>query len=549
MKWSRKATQETIGSDDFPHAPTPSALKTQLAVCAEEGPFELSSQIVDTLERLPGSSLTAVQRFRLIELCSNAASHLQSDLNGSLAGCGLPLPSDKIKLLSRCAETYWLIAQCYKNVTEQFVSRGDHHLRDATYLLRACYRGLTNLVEYVLVDYERYAKVRKGVWLDIHKFYCVALSEGLHDVQVDVREVRSFQTVEHVYKKVLLLGLSDPFRHPPRGLMQIYSRLDGWARLASLTTTPPDSGRCSFTVNPELDRPAMPTLPQTTIRPQLNERYLITRDLVDRLKMQHRRAARMIWKRVERSDGITKELGSIELLRRLIVNWGLHPIRNAARTRTSKSCDVVVGVKSVCTVLNGFKPLVGKETGTSGKWISTMKRALTRPLLGSDDFLWIVNTWSIEDESEWGWRVCAAANITANHLRIGELVAIRTGYDWPIGSVRWAQSDGDNNLFLGIKKIKGSAHPALTCRLQTDNPRSRELHPALLLVDESDAGRTFSLLCDKRLYLPMGAYFVQLVGQKDRRAFESTDVRLSTRSFVWFEVRESEAEVYSSRAN
>lgn len=549
MKWSRQATRETVGSDDSPYAPTPFSLKTQLAECAEEGPFELCSRIVDTLEKLPRSLLTADQRFRLVELCSNAASHLRSDLDRSLAGPGLPLPNDTIKLPSRCAETYWLIAQCYKNVTEEFISRGDDHLRDATYLLRACYRGITNLVEYLLIDYERYAKIRKGVWLDIHKFYYIALSEGLHNIQVEVHEDQPFQTIEHVYKKVLLLGLSDPFRYPPRGLVQIYSRLDGWAPLAFLTTTPPGSGRCSFTVNPEIDRPAMPTLPQTTIRPRLNERYLTTRDLVDRLKMQHRSATKMVWKRVERSEGITKELGSIELLRRLIVNWGLHPIRHTARTRRCKSCDVVVGVKDVCTVLNGFKPLIGKKTGTPGTWINTMKRALTRPPLGYDEFSWIVNTWNIEDESEWGWRVCAAANSTANRLRIGELVAIRTGYDWQIGSVRWAQSDGDNNFTLGIRKIKASARPALTCRLQTDNTLARRFHPALLLVDKTDAGRTCSLLCDKRLYLPMGAYLVQLVGQKDRRAFESTDVRLSTRSFVWFEVHESKAEMYSSRAN
>jgi len=428
------------------------------------------------------------------------------------------------------------------------VSGGDHHLGDATYLLGGCYQGIANLGEYLLVEYERYARARKGVWLDIHRFYRLAVSADLHNNEIEPRGDQPSQTVEHVYKKVLLLGLSDPFHHPPRRPFQIYSRLDNWARLAWLTTMPPASGRCSFTVNPEVDRPAMPTPEKATIRPQLNEQYLVTRGLVDMLKTQHRRAVKMAMKRVEHAEGATKELESIELLRRLVVNWGLHPIRHTARTQTCKGCDMVVGIKSVCTALNGFKPLTGRKTGTSGKWVKVMKRVIARPPSDFSDFAWSVNTWNIEDENEQGWRLGAAANTVASRVRVGELVALRIGYDWQIGCVRWAQNNDGNRLCLGIRKILGSARPAFAYRLPNDEPPARNLEPALLLADRINDGYRYSLLCDKRLYRPMGSYLVQPVGEKDRSVFESTDVRLSTHSFVLCEVRRPEDELSSRPA-
>jgi hypothetical protein len=105
---------------------------------------------------------------------------------------------------------------------------------------------MASLGEHLLINYECYAKARQGSWLKIHKLYNIARAEGVHDTTVE-SDSGPARTVEHIYKRLLLLGLSDPYRYPFRGLGRIYENLEEWASLASLTTTAENSGRCLFT--------------------------------------------------------------------------------------------------------------------------------------------------------------------------------------------------------------------------------------------------------------------------------------------------------------
>lgn len=521
--------------------PKPSVVRAWLAEVAREEPADRTDRLTEILDTLRRSTLPPELRFRSAEICREEVARLRHDLDLLLAGLSLPLHPDKEKLSRKCADTHWLLANCYMRVATELASRHKPVRSDATYLPRSCYWGMASLGEHLLINYECYAKARQGSWLKIHKLYNIARAEGVHDTTVE-SDSGPARTVEHIYKRLLLLGLSDPYRYPFRGLGRIYENLEEWASLASLTTTAENSGRCLFTVDPALDRPAMPALPRSRIRPEVNEKWLVTRQLVDKLKQEHEKAVKDAALRHDNPSAITAELDSLELLRRVIVHWGLHPIRANARTPIYKTCEVVVGLKQVCAALNGFQSVRVETRGSMTTFMNMIKGTFSSAP-ESIDGARITNHWEIADESERGLRIIAGDDKGIGRISVGELIAFRsgTGADWTLGHVHWAQAGHDKRLSLGIRRIGVGAQPVLIGRLQTGTPPGGAGDPALLLVTETRSGRTVSLLCAKNLYFPTGTYLVHQVLDGGERVIEATNVILSTRSFVWFEVCKPQA--------
>lgn len=510
------AVADMPGSED---APTPSVVRSWLVQTAQGSAAPRVEGLAAVLDKLRIGSLPAESRFVSIELCREELTTARRELEGSLDGLSLPLHPDKEKLSRRWAEIYWLLSACYLRVASDIVSADDGR-GDARQLLRSRYWGIASLAEHLFINYKRYAKPRQGVWLDIHRLYNIAQSEGVHDAPVFPGS-NPVQTVEHIYKRVLLLGLSGPYRHSLQGLTQIHEHLDAWAPLAFFASTVTDPGRGVFIVDPALDRPAMPALSRSRIRPEFNERWLVTRELVDALKRQYRKAEKEAVPRI-RQESMTEELDSLELVRRLIVSWGLHPIRSTTRTRTRKRCEVITGVNSVCVALHALR---SGTDGTPTVFISKFKEWLdargveARP----EDLAW---HWEIVDESERGLRFIvddSKSGITS----VGELIAFRArpSGPWRPGHIHWAQTDDQGRLSLGIRRIEAQAEPVLIGRLSEGLPASAR-NPGLLLVRESDNRRTVSLLCDKSLYLPTSTYRVYQSHAADGHLMEPTSVLL-----------------------
>jgi hypothetical protein len=542
MLWSHRTVTKSTGVGGPMERLGPDSVQTWLSALADEEPSERTDRLTQLLEKLRAGPLSPEERYRAVENCRRETTRLKRELDRSLAGLTLPLPVEKEQFSRKCAETHRLLAECYKNLA---IGAAEDPVRmNAACLMECCYWGIASLGEYLLINYERYLKVRQGIWQEVHQFYGIARSEGMHDIPLD-EHARPRQTVEHIYKRVLLLGLSNPFRHPFRGQTQAYARLDRWATLTELATTPPNSRRCLFTVDPSLDRPALPVLSHKRARPHFNEFWLNTLQLVSYLKRRHDKAIDQAVRQLGDPGNVTEELDSIEMLRRMIVNWGIHPIRSDSRTRTYKTCDVVVGLKAVCLALNSFEPLAGQERMGPSAALTNMLRGRFDPeSVTRTDAPEISTQWEIADESRRGLRMVCGDCTTPPNISIGEVVAVRTqrSPQWSVGIVNWAQTSEDNRLSMGLEVIPVPAQPVSIFRLQTDGPPARTRNEALLLIHEAENKRTVSLLCHKSVYYPTAIYLLRIPKGQGERVVEATNVRLSTRSLVWFEVSKPRAD-------
>jgi hypothetical protein len=536
MRWSSRTDVEHAAPAPLPNAAhkPPGSPRP-----AEEDPSRLPEELNALLARLRGHGRPDNAWFAAIDDCREKALGQKHDLDRSLAGLTLPLRPELQAAARRCADNYWTLARCYLEAAEMSETDASAAV-DPARLALTCYRGMESLAEYLMINYERYSRIRKGAWLDVHKLYGIALSEGVQHLPVGAES--SPHTVEHEYKRLLLLGLSDPFHYPFRGLVRIYDHLEQWAALASLSSTSTTPGRCLFVVDPALDHPASPALPHSRIRPQFNEKWLGTRELVDHLKREHEKAVNTaVSEHGGRPQGITENLDSIDLLRRLVVHWGLHPIRRSARTRTYRNCDVVIGLKQVYTTLNALNPTDNPAGSGSGSKMSHMIKGTFGQQLYKAEHTPLLQQWEITDESEYGFRLLADDPQSAGRVAVGELVAVRSdsSRDWCLGNIHWAQTedlgDGREALSAGIKKIPVPARPAIIAHIDTEKSPGPP-GPALLLMEEGGPKPVVSLLCNRGAYSPTGMYLVRRVEDGQEYIVEATNVKLATRAFVWFEI-------------
>jgi hypothetical protein len=508
--------------DDPPRA----ARDTRLLDGGTDQPAARAQRLLQVLAEVRRGRQSIPERYDILRQCLTFAAALRKRLDELGGNATLPPPSDQVRLARHCADAYRLMSDCFRTIAEEFAALEAGPLSDANRISHSCFWGINCLGHYIVIRSDRYLKPGTGVWLDVHRLYDLAVSEGLEALPLRGRFKR-IHTVDSAYKRVLLLGLSDPFQHPDRGLGRLYDKLNEWAPLTHLSTADKPTTRCLFLVDPRLDRPASPALSQAAVRPEFNQKWFVTRDLITRLKQEFDQA-------VARPDNVSRarqtvgadELRSVEFLRRMIVRWGVHPVRTGARRKTTMTCNLVSGLKSVCMALDSNRLM---PTAAAG-------HPASESAAGND--AGIQTSWEIEDESDNGLKLVSRP---AGSFGIGvdDLVAVSTDRspDWSVGTVHWAQTDESGVVALGIRMFAQTVRPVLLHRLHAGASRMQK--DALLLVEHSDDGLRRSLICLPAAYDSAAVYLAKLPGSRGEFVVEAGNVLLSSRAFVWFEVIKS----------
>jgi len=516
---------------------TPSDINSRLKAIDHGDLPRRMTQLTGLLENLRRNLDTGKATFDAVGHCRDFASRLRQEMDDDLVGLSLPIPSEKSQTARRCGHIYQLLASCYKESVSAFGSATDTSTRQLT---ESCFWGIACLGDYLTVNYERYLPVEPGTWLDIHELYDITKSEGVNQEPVATTSQQT-RTVEHKYKQVLLLGLSDPFQHPFRCLSRAYAQFDDWATFVHLTTDS-RSRRCSFAVDPKLDYPATPAMSHARINPERNEKWLDTVELVKRLKREYEKVvhrAAQSFDNVERNDG---ELQLVDFYHRMIVRLGVRPIRNSARTRGSETCHLVIGLRSVCMALNDMALPGGSERQSRASTVNMIKGTFGAQQFKVASTAIVSEGWEIEDESQEGLKL-SRRGADGPGVAIGDLVAVKneSSLDWRVGTIHWAKH-AESGLTLGIKRIVNQVLPVLTHGMHIDNVSKQTNSPALLIVDNPERSLSRSLICEPDLYQPGGTYLVNLLDNKGEMIVQATSLVLCTRSFVWFEVVKPQAD-------
>ncbi|MEA1889398.1 MAG: hypothetical protein U9N50_06400 [Pseudomonadota bacterium] len=381
------------------------------------------------------------QRLELLDWIRPLITKTATAVRAAIADGKLPLPDYVMTHIDALGRVYAIMADLYKGTVMSLASRVLQDSEESPEsrkelhedLILACYGAINYLAEQLRAFYESYKPAPAGIWHEIHHVYTYSrfILDISGDSGVNEEKMRDeFFLIEHVYKRSLLLGLCNPYHFPVVAFGELNRNLNKWAHLCTLEhDIHTAKQQCMFSVDSESDYPAVPVLSHSGDLATA-ERFSVlnTKELVNALKREVDLLAHLAF------DGpVTnvsqKAMHRVEMLRRLILNWGKHPVRQDARKNRDGKCEAVAGYKEVM-----------------GEMGSMLVTAVKKGPMNDQRTCMIIN------DSEMGCQVELKTD-KGSRFKIGDMVALRDSRDlnqWSLAVVRWARYTDENRIRVGM---------------------------------------------------------------------------------------------------
>ena len=443
------------------------------------------------------------QRLELLDWIRPLISNTAYAVREAIDEGQLPLPVHVLNHVDGLARIYAIMADVYKSVLLSLASQvlrnseetyqGRKEIHDD--LILACYGAISFLADQLRAAYEGYRPAPESIWHEIHHIYNYArfIIDLSSNSGVNEEKMRDeFFLIEHIYKRSLLLGLCNPYHFPVDAFGELNRSLNKWAHLCTLDHDAHLAEQtCMFSVDSESDYPAAPVLSHSG-ELATTEQYSVlnTKDLVATLNNDINLLAQEAFDHSGKSSS-GKFLQRIEMYRRLVMNWGKHPVRQDVRHDNQGMCEAVSGYRNIMK-------------GMGSMLVTALKKT---PLEKS-------RCCTITDASEMGYQVEMSSS-SSSRFRIGDMIAVRDEKQleqWSLAVVRWARYTRNNNIRVGIF-IMG--HQAERYRLQVELASDQT-------IDVMSVSGTSNFPSDKKILLvPTGIYrpgkVMQLMGGENHR--------------------------------
>ena len=303
--------------------------------------------------------------------------------------------------------------------------------------------------------------------------------------------------------------------------------------MVSLTKKKPvaENNNSMFIIDLNSDFPAAPYFQSTTDIKDGNFLILDTSDLMDRLNTELKSIMHNIAGGLK---GITQvqTFERMEILRHIVVSWGMHPVRKAKREDVGLDCKIVFGLTNVFSILH---PELGKGGSNEIDFDSTAEIQMALgvfqerfgKVVDKNSFL---SSWKIGNESSGGYSL-THTNSSTKELRVGDILALKKKEDtcWNICIVRWAMEDKDGQLQAGVFKIGTDAMPISMKPLESNKEFLRLEYTAALHIPEAKSfSNTDLIIAQKTVYSPNRTLYMRR-GDNDRLVI-ATSLVVSSRS-------------------
>ncbi len=466
---------------------------------------ETAQQVYQALTDFNGLHMAVHDRLKLMELFRAPVLYIGDALKKHYIGQPLPLPdkSRRIAELARVILTQMIIG--YKIVMAEVLAGRTTHL-DVKARLTAAHRTLSYLGHLLTHAYRVYGPQPSGIWREMHQLYLYAEQSDLHETAVADAEYSliTAATVGEVYRKILLLTLASPYRLRPGEVDLVYAALERWTPYSVLSDARgPDPSRWLFVTDLDQDKP--PTyLALHGHKDLLSCRLLDTQNLTSLLREQlaQTRATRArYWQNADTPP-------PQDVLRRLMLAWGVIPKRRFARSKKSSQVMVTVGLSAAHYFISQRTPDAtaaphGARNTPPIEPVFTRRAHFGSQPLGASpdvpafaqaeptDLYWKMQaraeqktapktdpaqeyryqTWVMEDVGVGGYRL-RWDSVEPTSARVGEVIAAQEleevqVHQWAIGVIRWIKCSG-TRLEVGIQILAPSAEALGTLNTKAD---------------------------------------------------------------------------------
>ncbi len=488
------------------------------------------------------SNLKIKGRLLLLKQLEELVTNVLHAVRAKRIGITLPIANQDVKLLGAVDGLLRDLICGYNSVIDEAQgSIGFMRAASKAQFTEACYGSISIQTRRLMLSYESYRPVRKGIWSQIHLVYSIARESDSETfpIQVESSDSTYQSSIEHIYKRAILIGRSDPYHFSFRGVTRLFDSLEKWPEMVKLTheaVEPKNQGM--FLIDLVSDFAAAPYFQNS--KEFSDGRFLIldTTELMERLNKELKSVMHSITSGLK---GINQVQGfeRMEILRHIVVSWGMHPIRQAEREDLSTDCKIVFGLTNIFSILH---PDLDADEVDEIDFDSTVEIQMVVGVFQekfgkSLDRNAFVSSWKIVNESSGGYSLNHTRSST-KELRVGDILALKKGgeHEWNICIVRWAMEGHDGQLQAGVFKIGTNAEPVSMKPLETDKEFLRLEYTAALHVPETSSfTNTDLIVAQKTVYSPHRTLYMR---RSDRdHLVVATNLVVSSRSVDVFSYR------------
>lgn len=511
---------------------------------------ETARLIYSALTETNSLNYPAQDRLAFLEKLREPVQYVTDSMKKHFVGITFPLPEKNHKVAAATREIFNAMATAYKIALDD-LSNSSSLFTDKKLLALLLHRAISYSNRVLLSAYQVYAPYPKNTWYELHQLYRFAESRKVLKLAITDEQHCYVKrtTIVDEYLRALLLALTSPYRLRLGEIGKVNDSLERWTshcRLLSFDEADFDNNRNYFVTTLDHDIPPYPMSLMDTNSTTRNDSTIFdtTKDDDTRIIDTSKLASVLKVEIKENRDVATTTLTGIDmsrpnlsqdLLKRLLIAWGLMSKRHFPRSDKQEKVKITLGLSathdfisqrnkrkndqptqakkkssfdnvahfksSEVIDLNDEQPdvwnMVYPNSETTNYEFPAQglgqeaKKGLTRIKTHEEELkpTYRVDDWVILNESANGYCIERLNGVNAT-VQVGELIGIKraingNSWKWGIGAIRWMRFGDNNNLQVGIEMMNPDAAAiGLRSTSGNDNYQRTLMLPALSAINQ-----------------------------------------------------------------
>lgn len=508
---------------------------------------ETARQVYKVLIETNQLDLPQQERIRFLESLRETVQYITDSMRKHFIGVAYPLPEKNQKIAAATREILIAMTTGYKIAFEDSLN-SNFMFQDKKQLALLIHRVISYTGQTLLTSYQIYAPYPQKLWAEMHKLYAYAESHRLTRTSIaDYQHMYvDKSSLKAEYLRNLLLWLTSPYRLRQGEVTKVYNTLERWVQYCNVVkpAEPEDpAADGQFGINLGKDQPPYPIEQNNFSCPPANCRVLETSKLAERLRHDIQKSEDVVTTTLTGIDMGRQDL-SHDLLRRLLIAWGIEAKRGFPRANKQENVQVAIGLSAIHQILINHRDesrhipndpfahqaqfesgvvkslsdenpdvwnmvypdgkdvdltrIVKEELAISGISVPSTNNP---PLYPTDKPQKQPETslgnWLIVNESASGYCL-EYADGNSTRAQVGELVGIRRrnteqSWKWGIGVIRWMKFNTRQEMQLGIEMLNPDA-AAIGLRSAASNDKDINYQRTLLLPEIPAIKQTVTLI-------------------------------------------------------
>ena len=505
---------------------------------------------IEQLNTLNQSNYPVHERIQLLDELRPIARQLLITLKQQLKRADIPLNQKNQDNYQNVQDILSQMATGYKiavSMLAQAKSRKEH---DDLVLREAIYLSIQYLSRKLLEAYLVYREEPEKIWLELNQLYLYAehqdiLHEPLDDPYPDF-SLPVHYTIDLVYKRIILLSLSEPYHLMHNEAEDVYYLVSAWTSTCELlpaTAIAPDD---EYVIDLATDHAPRYASGETDWSAE-EGRIIDIDEVKKRLDVHLQRMLTSILNSLDEDGHQMLVLRrQRDMLLRLADAWHGALKRQSARADVGADVRMATGLNAAHYYVSQeheFTPAVDElKLKLDAEEIEPTVYAIAyESAMQQDRFHlnkdYTINPWWQHNTSRMGSALACTAASGCSNVKVGEIVSYFSEQEhspvhWKIGVIRWLKIRPEVGLDMGIMNIADSAVPVASKAIK--GPGLGTDYFRCLLIPKQ-----VSLKQQRSVIVPTSIYDIDSVLSINmkRRLFyiKLTRLLLSTSSFAQFE--------------